>query len=117
MRKTISLLALCMAFAVGGCLDTNDTIIDGKPVTGLDVDSGTASIQAGEMLQFQAIIQYGDGTSKDVTNDPATVWNSSDGDIASVSATGLVKAVKTGLVDVSADYKGEKGNNRFAVTP
>jgi hypothetical protein len=115
--KALSAGALMILLAGAGCLDTGDTVIDGKPATGVDVNSGKPSIQSGAAVQFAAILQFADGTSKDVTSDPATVWNSSDAAIASVSAVGMVVAKNGGLVDVSADYKGEKGNNRFAVTP
>lgn len=116
IQKALSISTLLLAFIGAGC-STSDTVIDGKAVTGMDVNSGKPSIKAGSSVQFAAIIQFADGTSKDVTADPATVWNSSDATIAEVSTIGIVDTKSAGFADISADYKGEKGNNRFAVTP
>lgn len=115
LRTALSIAALTFTLVGAGC--TSDTIIDGKAVTGMDVNSGKPSLPSGSSVQFEAVIQFADGTSKDVTADPETVWNSSDAAIAAVSAAGLVDAKSAGFADISAEYQGEKGNNRFAVTP
>ncbi len=115
IQKALSIATLTLVFVGAGC--TSDTVIDGKAVTGMDVNSGKPSFPSGSSIQFEAIIQFADGTSKDVTADPATVWNSSDAGVAVVSAAGIVDMQSAGFADVSAEYEGEKGNNRFAVTP
>jgi len=120
MKTYQSLLtaSLLMALAVAaGCLDTSDVVDNGKGVTGVDINPDKDTLTKGTKLQLQAMVQYADGTSKDVTEHSDTVWSTSDPGIASVSADGMVTAVSEGAVDISADYKGEKGDEHFVVTP
>jgi len=118
IHRSLSIASLLMALAVAAaCMGTGDVVADGKAVTGVDVNPDKTTLTKGATLQFQAMVQYANGTSKDVTQDPSTVWNTSDATIASVSATGMVTAVDEGVVDISADYKGAKGDEHFAVTP
>lgn len=116
--RSLFTASLLMVLAVaGGCMGTSDVIDNGKGVTGVDINPDTDTLTKGTKLQLQAMVQYADGTSKDVSEDSDTVWNTSDPDIASVSAGGMVTAVSAGAVDISADYKGEKGDEHFVVTP
>ena len=100
-----------------GCGSTSDVVDDGKAVTDVEISPDQDGLTKGSKLQFTAMVSYADGTSKDVTRDSSTVWNTSDADIATVSKDGLVTAVDEGLVVITADYKGEKGDEHFAVTP
>jgi hypothetical protein len=69
------------------------------------------------MFQFAATVKYADGTSKDVTDDPDTVWNTSDAALATVE-DGLVTTISESLdVNISASYLTEKGEEHFAITP
>ena len=118
IHSTLSLVSLLLAFTItAGCSGTGDVVADGKAVTGVDVTPDQTTMSKGTTLQLKAVVQYADGTSKDVTADESTVWNTSDATIASVTTGGLVTAVDVGAVDVSADYKGEKGNEHFGVSP
>jgi uncharacterized protein YjdB len=111
-----SLFAIMAAGA--GCGSTSDVTDDGKAVSGLAVTPDQATLSKGASMQFHAMLQYADGTTKDVSEDSDTVWNSSNPDIATVSKDGMVKGVDVGVVDISAMYNGEiKGNEHFAVTP
>ena len=111
----ISLVAAL--FAGSGCGGTSDAVDDGKAISGVEVNPGATTLTKGAMLQFHAMVKYGDGTSKDVTESSDTVWNTSDPNIATVSEKGMVTGVAEGVVDISAAYKGQKGNDHFAVTP
>ena len=111
-------VSLVAALIVGsGCGGTSDVVDDGKAVSGLDVSPGATALTKGSMMQFHAMVKYSDGTSKDVTESDDTVWNTSDPNIATVSEHGMVTGVSEGVVDISANYKGQKGNDHFAVTP
>lgn len=100
-----------------GCGSTSDVVDNGVAVTSVEVTPNQDGLTKGSMLQFTATVKYADGTRKDVTSDASTVWNTSNPDVATVTKDGLVTAVDEGLVVISADYKGEKGEEHFAVTP
>lgn len=108
---------LTMLSASMGCGSTSDVVDDGRAVTDVEISPDKDGLTKGSKLQFNAMVKYADGTSKDVTRDASTVWNTSDADIATVTADGMVTAVDEGLVVISADYKGEKADEHFAVTP
>ena len=118
LYRSIFTASVFMALTAGaGCGGTSDASISGKGVANVEIEPNKATLTTGTMLQFKAMAVYADGTSNDVTRDPSTVWNTSNPEIATVSKTGMVSALQEGLVDISADYKGEKANEHFAVTP
>jgi uncharacterized protein YjdB len=118
LSQSLSITSLLMALgAAGGCMGTSDGVDHGVGISGVTIVPNKDALGSGTAFQFQAMVHYADGTSKDVTGDSVTVWNTSDPEIATVSASGMVSAIKVGLVDISADYKGEKGDEHFAVTP
>jgi len=101
-----------------GCGSTSNVVDDDKAVSGLELTPGTSTLTKGASMQFHAMLQYADGTTKDVTESADTLWNTSDPGVATVSEDGMVKGMEVGVVDISADYKGEiKGTDNFAVTP
>jgi len=109
---------LCATLTIGaGCGTTSDLVDDGKAVLGVEINSDKNTMSMGSTIQLHAVLRYADadGTTKDVTRD--AVWNTSDPDVATVSKEGLVTTLKEGIVDIFADYKGEKAGEHFAVTP
>jgi uncharacterized protein YjdB len=110
--------SLLLAVAAAGCATTTDIvdIHNNKAIVGVEINPSKDTLAAGTSLQFRAVVQYADGTDRDVTRVPDTVWNTSNARIATVS-DGLVTALKVGLVDISAEYQGVKANEHFAVTP
>ncbi|MDE5849326.1 MAG: Ig-like domain-containing protein [Muribaculaceae bacterium] len=66
------------------------------PVTGIKLDKTTADMKTGETLELKATISPEDASSKEVK------WTSSDNTIATVSAKGVVKALKAGKVTITA---------------
>ncbi len=120
MKNYQSLFAASLFIALSasfGCGSTSNVVDDGKAVTDVEISPDKDGLTTGTKLQFTAMVKYADGTSKNVTSDSGTVWNTSDADVATVSTTGLVTAVNEGLVVITADYKGEKADEHFAVTP
>ena len=65
------------------------------PVTGVALDRGDASLDAGETLALTAAIVPSNATNKGVT------WSSSDAAVATVSATGVVTGVNTGAAAIT----------------
>lgn len=75
-------------------------------VTALRVEPATATVPVGLTQQFIALVTLSDGTTRDVTIDPALNWSSNDVTIATVSSIGsdkgLATGVKTGAVTITA---------------
>jgi uncharacterized protein YjdB len=120
MKINASLLcaSLFLALAAGaGCTSTTDVTDDGKAVSGLSVGPSTDTMSTGSTKQLTATLQYADGSSRDVTDDSGTVWNTSNASVATVTASGMVTAVAVGAVEISADFDTVKGDQQFAVTP
>lgn len=70
-------------------------------VDSLTILASKESIGIGATLQFNAIAQFDDGTSLDVTQQPSTLWRVSDTNKASIIAdTGLLTALAPGEVYV-----------------
>ncbi len=73
------------------------TVTDVPAVTGVTVDPAEVTIGVGDAdVQFTAVVAAVGGASEEVT------WASSDPDVASVDAAGLVSAVATGTATVTA---------------
>lgn len=75
--------------------------------TQLVVTPTTASTPVGLAQQFIATLSLSDGTTRDVTNDPALSWVSGDPSIATIvssqaSGNGLATGVNTGTVTITA---------------
>jgi trimeric autotransporter adhesin len=71
-------------------------------LTAIDVSPLATNLPAGETQQLTAMGIYSDGTQVNLTNE--AIWSSSDATIASVSATGLVKADgDTGAATITAE--------------
>lgn len=66
------------------------------PVTGISLSPATATLEISRSLQLSPLVLPTNATNKTVT------WSSSDPSIATVSATGLVTAVKSGSARISA---------------
>ncbi|MCH6236487.1 fibronectin type III domain-containing protein [Cognataquiflexum rubidum] len=66
------------------------------PVTGISLSPSTATLEISRSLQLSPLVLPTNATNKAVT------WSSSDPTIATVSATGLVTAVKSGSARISA---------------
>ena len=128
-RHSLFIASLLMALAGGvGCSGTTTTNtpggtgggeapVEGKALSSVEITPDKATLTKGSTLQFHVTARYADGTTEDVTRSPDTIWNTSEPTVATVSKNGLVTAVKPGLVDITAEFKGEKGQEHFIVTP
>ncbi|QGU00318.1 hypothetical protein SYNTR_1724 [Candidatus Syntrophocurvum alkaliphilum] len=83
-------------------LDTATATFDGEkaagtlvPVTGVSIDEADQTIGVGANFQFNATVEPGSATNKDV------IWSSSDDGIATVSATGEVTGVAVGTAEIT----------------
>jgi hypothetical protein len=71
----------------------------------LEVLPGSRVLKIGQELQLAVQAEYSDGQRKDVTW--LTQFDSNDGNVASVSPTGLVKVVRPGETAVRAAFQGQ----------
>jgi alpha-amylase len=69
------------------------------------VQGGTAALQAGQTTQLTAVVTAANGEVLTVTPD----WATADPSIATVSASGLLKGVRTGSTTIVATYAGVAG--------
>lgn len=89
----------------------------GKVIAAVEITPNKDTLTKGESQQFRAVVRYADGTTEDITNSKDVVWNTSEPSVATVTRNGMVIANKAGLVDITAEYKGEKGEEHFVVMP
>lgn len=78
-----------------GPTDPPTSLVDSMKVDGLTTNTATATLKVGATQQLSAT------KAPDYSKAPIT-WVSSDASVATVSATGLVKALKAGTVSITA---------------
>lgn len=80
------------------------------PVTGVGVSPASASLAVGNTQQLTAAVSPSNAT------DQTVIWSSSNTSVATVSADGLVTAVSTGSVTISATTNDGQFTDNCAVT-
>lgn len=110
-----ALVAIGLAVLVAGCNGDSPTSPGGG--NGLTVQSlriqGQLMVTEGSTSQLNAIATMSNGTTQNVTS--RATWTSSDADIATVSATGLLTGVASGTADISATFSGQTGRETAEV--
>ena len=84
------------------------------PVASVGVTPSSAGLVAGETLQLAAESRDAHGS---VLSGRAVSWSSSDVAVATVSSTGLVTAIASGTVTISATSEGRIGTSSLTITP
>lgn len=121
---TVDKNGLVTAVAPGEAKITGRTLISGKtatakikvvaatvPVISVSVSPTTASVEVGKTKQLTTTVQPSNATDKTLT------WASSDTSVATVSASGLVTAKKSGTATITAKAKnGVSGTCKVTVT-
>lgn len=79
-----------------GIKDTYDITIEDIKIMAITVTGDTKQINAGEFLKLYTLILPSDATNKSVT------WSTSKSSVATVSSSGLVKAIKGGSATITA---------------
>ena len=82
-------------------------------VTSVTID-GSTSLSEGATSQLGAIARRSDGTTQTVTS--SATWSSSDPTIATVSATGLLTALRPGTSDISVSYASQTARRTAQVS-
>lgn len=87
--------------------------VDPATSLGLSITPATSTVSPNDTQQFQAVMHYFNGTSRDVTNDAA--WSVADSSVARV-VNGLVTGLKAGQTVISATYEGVTGTAKLTVS-
>ncbi|MGL6295892.1 MAG: Ig-like domain-containing protein, partial [Plesiomonas sp.] len=82
-------------------------------VTALQVTPTTESVPAGLTKPFTAIATLSDGSTQDVTNDPAISWNSTPSTVATISSNqpehnGIITGVAPGTATITASLAANR---------
>lgn len=97
-----------LVILLSGCgRDTASGPVAGpKPVASVSIDAPSQDVLVGATLPLQARVKAFDGSSLD---DRPVTWTSDDATIATVSATGEVRAHAAGVVGIRATSEGRTG--------
>jgi len=101
-----------------GVIDTGPLVFDApaKIPTALAVVASPPTLAAiGATAQLTVTATFDDGSSADVTSDPATAYRSSNPAVATVGAAGLVTAAAGGAVLVTVLHEGVNGFVRLTI--
>ncbi|AXR66998.1 Ig-like domain-containing protein [Leptospira mayottensis] len=85
--------------------------LDSIQVTSLDRDS----LPKGLNRQFSAIGIFSDGSHQDLSNDPLTIWSSSDSSLVRVNDSGLASGVNLGTAHIHASFGSKSGSATMTV--
>jgi uncharacterized protein YjdB len=83
------------------------------PVGSVSVEPSGASVTKGESITLTATVRDADGT---VVTDRPVAWSSSNTLVATVSETGVVKAIAAGSATIDATAGGKSGSTTVTVT-
>lgn len=84
-------------------------------VSSVQVLPATASLAKGKSLSFKAIATLSDGSTSDLTSSVA--WQSSNLNVATVTAGGLVYGLAAGEATITATFQGKVGDSVLTVSP
>ena len=98
--------SLTTATCSGGSGGGGATVV---PVSSVSVSPSSVSLQVGGSRQLSATVSPGNATDRTVT------WSSSDVSVASVSSSGVVKALKAGSATVTAKAGGKSASASVVV--
>ena len=112
-RRLPAALALLLAGACGGSSSSSSSPPPPPALTGVSVAPAAVSIILTQSRPLTATATYSDGSSRNVTADPATVWASATPADVAVSGAGVVSRGSAPTVGhsaaVTATYAGRTG--------
>src|SRR5229473_2674367 len=94
-----------------------NTPVSSATQTGLTVAPGSFTLtSASATQQLTVTATYSDGSTQNVSNNPATTYLSNNTGVVTVSTTGLVQAAGNGTTSVKASYGGFSATANVTVT-
>ena len=82
------------------------TVLAGTPAAAVQVSPSTATVEIGKTAQLSATVRDGAGN---VMSDAPVLWASSNTAVATVSPSGVVTAIASGIVKIAATSGGVSG--------
>ena len=111
-------LVLILSVALVGCLGSGSSQTgngsNGPTAASISVTPQNSALTVGNTLQFSAQATLSDGSSKDVSS--TATWASSNPDVATVNSSGMVTAVKMGIVLIGVTSGQAKATTILNIT-
>jgi len=107
------LTLVAAACGSGGGASPSAPTTPAPTIAGVTVSGAASLTTAGQTARMTATARLSDGRTQDVT--ASATWASDNAAIASVSASGLVTANRSGDATIVADYRGTRGTLRVHV--
>jgi hypothetical protein len=106
--RTLPSLTLVLATAAAGlgCQSGASLEPPAEPASTLTVRPSVTSLDGGQTLHLTARIRQADGS---ITSPVDIAWRSEDGAIASVDASGTVRGLRPGRVQIVATWRDNRG--------
>ena len=118
MSRFLALLVvLLLSITLVGCLGSGSSSSKGSnspSATSISVTPQNSAVTVGKTLQFSAQATLSDGSNKDVSS--TGTWTTSDSSIATVNSSGVVTAVKMGVVLVGVSSGQAKAATILNIT-
>jgi hypothetical protein len=109
----ITLAASWLLAGCGGGANSSSTP-PSPELQSISVSPQSGTVAAGLTQQYSATAHYSDGSSNPMTS---VAWTTSDSTVATISAAGLLTAVKQGSATISAASQGITGSTSVTVGP
>lgn len=114
MLKSLKAGTVTITATMNSVSGTAGVTVGSAVLTTINVGASTASLASGATEQLTATAVYSDGTTQTITSQ--AVWQSSDVTVANVATGGMLTALKTGNVTVTATWNSLSGTAGIAVT-
>jgi Bacterial Ig-like domain (group 2) len=106
LRRDVPILVgLVLSWACPGCSSNSTT--PSSAVSSIAVSGSTSLSSIGQTVQLTATATFSDQSTQNVTATAA--WQSSNSSVATVTSGGLVTALASGTVTITATYQGKAG--------
>jgi hypothetical protein len=111
---TVAAVAAATLLAAACSKDSPNAPSKSTPqVTGVSID-GSTTLAEGATSQLNAVASQSDGTTQTVTT--RATWTTSDPTVATVSATGLLTALRAGTADIAATFGSQTARRTAQVS-
>lgn len=114
MLKSLKAGTVTITAKMNSVSGTAGVTIGSAVLTTINVGAANASLASGATEQLTATAVFSDSTTQTITSQ--AVWQSSDVTVANVAAGGMLTALKTGNVTVTATWNSLSGTAGIAVT-
>src|SRR5271155_100886 len=114
MKKfQVSIALLCLGLLPACSTNSSSKTVTQPTLTSIQITLTTPSVAEGQPDQLTATGKYSDGTSQNLT--ASVTWTSSDGSVATVSATGAVTTLAQGTAKITGTLSGVNGSITLTV--